>query len=105
MFLSLRLALKNPVHARDDLAGRLDIADERYPRNQLIAALDLIDIQQLEGDVTTALTTGESVLATAKNIPSPRLHRRLSSISTTLNREHPGLATTAFAQRTTVVLV
>ncbi|MFG2415584.1 hypothetical protein [Streptomyces goshikiensis] len=99
------LALKNPVHARDHLTGRLDIADEKHPRDRLIATLDLIDIQQLEGDVTTALTTGESVLATAKNVSSPRLHRRLSSIATTLSREQPGLATTTFAQRTAAVLV
>ncbi|MFE3788064.1 XRE family transcriptional regulator [Streptomyces goshikiensis] len=98
------LALKNPVRARDHLAGRLDIADEKYPRDRLVATLDLIDIQQLEGDVTTALTTGESVLATAKNVSSPRLHRRLSGIATTLSREHPGLATTTFAQRTAAVL-
>ncbi|MFE3631928.1 hypothetical protein [Streptomyces goshikiensis] len=91
--------MKNPVRARDHLAGRLDIADEKYPRDRLVATLDLIDSQQLEGDVTTALTTGESVLATAKNVSSPRLHRRLSGIATTLSRKHPGLATTTFAQR------
>ncbi|MGW7313169.1 XRE family transcriptional regulator [Streptomyces sp. NPDC054854] len=98
------LALKNPASARPHLTGRLDIPDEKYPRDRFIAALDLIDIQQLEGDVTNALTTGETVLATAKNVSSPRLHRRLSKIATSLSRKHPGLATTTFAQRTAAVL-
>ncbi|MEW1637496.1 XRE family transcriptional regulator [Streptomyces sp. NPDC093801] len=98
------LALKRPGNAREYLASRLEADSDDYPRDRLVAALDLVDIQRLEGDVTSALTTGESVLAAAKNVSSPRLHHRLSGIATALTREHPSLATTTFAQRTTAIL-
>ncbi|GHD83398.1 hypothetical protein GCM10010336_75020 [Streptomyces goshikiensis] len=98
------LALENLRNAREHLAPRLDTRDDDYPRDQLLAGIDLIDIQRLEGDITRALTTGEAVLANAKRVSSPRLHRRLTGIAATLTREHPSIATTTFAQRATAVL-
>ncbi|MFE3742658.1 XRE family transcriptional regulator [Streptomyces sp. NPDC059134] len=77
------LAARAPDTAEPYLTRRLDTADA-YPRDRMLALLDLADTQRLHGDLTAVRTLTGQARALAEHVESPRARNRLTEITNAL---------------------
>ncbi len=82
------LAARRPLLAQPFLAERLRTVPDRYPRDRMLAAIDLATAHLLAGDVDAACAATEQACETATHVSSQRIGDRLTTLIDQLRR-HP----------------
>lgn len=85
------LAANEPDHARAHLERRAAATATAYPRDALLAQLDLADAHRLRGDIDASATCAMTALQHGNHVRSPRATARVREITTHLrpHAHHP----------------
>ncbi|MEV7422888.1 XRE family transcriptional regulator [Streptomyces sp. NPDC091212] len=78
------LAAQDPKAAEPYLTRRLAATDDAFPRDRVLAVLDLADTRRLQGEYDTAMSLTHQAAALAEQINSPRAQNRLNEITAAL---------------------
>lgn len=78
------LAARQPDTAEPYLNRRLEAVDPAYPRDRVLAILDLADTHRLRGDRATATSLTRQAGTLTAGVHSPRTRNRLSEITNAL---------------------
>ncbi|MFE7664903.1 XRE family transcriptional regulator [Streptomyces celluloflavus] len=83
------LAARAPDTAEPYLTRRLEtVSAETYPRDRMLAILDLADTQRLRGDLTTARSLTRQAHTLTDRVESPRARNRLHEVTNAFP-QHP----------------
>lgn len=74
------LALHDPTQAEPYLARRVQLSEDSYPRDRMLAAADLADARLQMGDIDGAAEAGHESLDLAERVSSPRVLRRVETL-------------------------
>ncbi|MCX5401316.1 XRE family transcriptional regulator [Streptomyces sp. NBC_00102] len=78
------LAAQDPRAAEPYLTRSLTATDDAFPRDRMLAVLDLADTRRLQGEPHAALALTHEAAALAEQVHSPRAQNRLREITTAL---------------------